>query len=50
MNQLVSECCTALPFLGFGVSYGIYLTEDNTYIGICGECKEKAIFQCEGDA
>ena len=48
MKNLTSDCCNAQAFFGLGNTHGIYM-EGNTYTGICSECKEHAIFECEGD-
>ena len=50
MNPLVSEWCGAKPWFSLTEAHGIYMTEYNTYVGVCGECKEHTVFQCEGDA
>ena len=37
---LLSECCNSKPFF----AYGVTLTEEGSYIGLCGVCKEKTQF------
>ena len=37
---LLSECCNSKPFF----AYGVTLTEEGSYIGLCGICKEKTQF------
>ena len=44
VRMLVSNCCSASAFFGWGESYGMQLTEDGTYIGMCGDCREHAEF------
>ena len=44
MGKLVSECCGSNAWFSLGEAHGIYL-EGSTYIGVCSDCKEHAIFQ-----
>ena len=47
--MLVSECCNMKAFFGFGESYGLQLTKEGVYIGLCGECRERTEFYFEED-
>ena len=49
MNNLTSDCCNANAWFSLGEAHGIYM-DGNVYIGICSECKEQAIFECDGDS
>ncbi len=44
MGQLVSECCGANAYFSLGsvIVEGIY---SGTYLGVCLDCKEHAMFQ-----
>jgi hypothetical protein len=44
MANLISECCGANAYFSLGEVHGIYM-EGKSYIGVCSECKEGAIFQ-----
>lgn len=43
MGNLVSECCGSNAWFSLGEVHGIYQLSD-TYLGVCSECKENAIF------
>ena len=43
-EYLVSCCCTAQPFFGIGVSYGVHLDEDGHYMGMCSKCRDHTQF------
>ena len=42
--MLVSECCKANALFGIAGPHGIYLS-DESYTGICSECKEHSEFK-----
>ena len=44
MANLISECCGANAYFSLGEAHGIYM-KGQSYIGVCSECKEGAIFQ-----
>ena len=43
MGRLTSECCGSNAWFSLGAVHGIYKASD-TYIGVCSNCKEHAIF------
>ena len=42
--MLESDCCNANAYFSLGCSHGIRMEEDCTYYGLCGSCKEQAVF------
>tara|TARA_R100000664_G_C2756496_1_gene144393 strand:+ start:3136 stop:3303 length:168 start_codon:yes stop_codon:yes gene_type:complete len=44
MGKLVSECCGANAYFSLGSAHGIY-NSSGTYLGICSDCKDHAMFQ-----
>ena len=44
MANLISECCGANAYFSLGEAHGIF-PKGNSYVGVCSECKEGAIFQ-----
>ena len=39
-----SNCCGANPYFALGCAHGIRMAEDGNYYGLCGKCKEHAVF------
>ena len=44
MGKLVSECCGANAYFSIGDAHGVY-NHSGSYLGICSDCKDHAIFQ-----
>jgi hypothetical protein len=44
MKQLVSDCCGARPYFALGQVHGVVMGPNQTYEGVCGECKKYTTF------